>query len=806
LHGDPSLPAIDLLTDSRQVILSGEGKVFFAIRGKNHDGHSFLEIMYRNGVRIFVVEILPSGMDLFGGAAFIVASDVISALQSIASYKRRNFNIRVIGVTGSTGKTIVKEWLAEILGRSSRVLRSPKSYNSQIGVPLSVWKISGNYSTAIFEAGISMPGEMERLRDIIQPDIGVITNIGDAHSENFSNLEEKTSEKLRLFRDSSTIVFCRDHSIINSAISADPVLSCKRLTGWSVKDRNAEIYVETAIQAGGVTEISMQYSGRGYKFNIPFTDRASVENAITAASVCLSAGTDPDQVAAGMASLVSVAMRMEMKPGINNCQLIEDFYNSDPGSLAVAVESLGNGRIRDKVLILSDFEQSGRSGRELCSDVSDLIKRYDINRFIGVGPVLSSFRDFFKEGSSFYLSTDDFVNKFNASEFRNEIILLKGARKFEFEKIGRLLEHKTHQTRLEINLDAIINNLNCFRQKIGPDTRIMAMVKAFAYGNGPGEIASLLEYHRINYLGVAYADEGVELRKAGISTPVMVMNPDPDSFETMISYNLEPELYSFQTFEKFTGVAARHGLIGYPVHLKIDTGMHRLGFLPSEVKALCKRLRNNELLKVISVFSHFAASEDPAFDSFTHLQAQRLVEAAEAIKDSTGYSFMRHICNSAGVARFPGYHFEMVRPGIGIFGAEYVEGLDLLPAGRFITRISQIKVIPAGEPVGYGCNDSAGSDRIIAILPVGYADGLRRSMGNGKGFLFIRNTRVPLTGNICMDMCMADVTGTGAMEGDVAEIFGTNITVEEVARVCNTIPYEILTSVPERVKRVFTRG
>jgi alanine racemase len=805
LTGNPDLPVTELITDSRHLNYT-EGKAFFAIKGKNHDGHQYIPKLIKDGIRIFIVEYLPAGTDLQSDTAFILTQSVVGALQMLAAHKRRSFRSPVIAITGSAGKTIVKEWLAEILGQIEPVVRSPRSYNSQIGVPLSVWKLNEKYRMAIFEAGISMPGEMDALREIIEPDIGVITNIGDAHSENFISKAAKAAEKLKLFINSSQIIYCSDNALIHNLIITDPILKSKRLIDWSTENQQAAIYVNIVSLAGDGSFLKMTFSGIRHEFHIPFTDRASVENAITTASVCLALNTDPAIIEKGLASLVSVAMRMEIKNGINNCQLIEDFYNSDPGSLDMAIESLGSTRPVRTTLILSDFEQSGREEKELYREVAELVKRSGIDRFAGIGPALSRNYSLFGDGSVFYYSTDEFIQKFNPGEFRDEIILLKGARKYEFEKIGRLLEQQAHQTVLEVSFDAISHNLNEFRNHLYPGTRIMAMVKAFAYGSGPAEIASLLEFHRVSYLAVAYADEGVELRNAGITLPVMVMNPDPSSFGQMISYNLEPEIYSFLSLEKFSDVATRYGLLHYPVHIKIDTGMHRLGFMPDEVPELCRRLSRNELIRVISVFSHFAAGDDPVYDEFTRKQADLFQEAASLIGNSTGYSFMRHICNSSAIVRFPEYQFDMVRPGIGIYGVGNLAGLDLKPVGRFITRISQIKIIPGGEPVGYGCSDISDEDRVIAVLPVGYADGLTRRLGNRKGNLFIRNTRVPIIGNICMDMCMADVTGTGAEEGDEAEIFGENIKIDEIAGICQTIPYEILTSIPGRVKRVFYRG
>ena len=804
LTGNPDLKATDIVIDSRQLSVT-DGLVFLAIRGLNHDGHLFIENLYTKGIRIFIVEKLPKNPESFTGTAFIVTKNSIEALQLLASYKRKKFTSPVIAITGSAGKTIVKEWLADVLGLTTSVVRSPKSYNSQIGVPLSVWKLDEKYKLGIFEAGISFPGEMEKLQKVINPDIGVITNIGDAHSENFRDNHEKAVEKLKLFVNASMIVYCSDQDLLKQMITNNNTLSAKKIIDWSFKNENAAIFVKKKSSAIGITSVELIYNGITNKFEIPFSDRASVENAITVAAVCLSLGTNADVIRKGVSALVSVAMRMERKSGINNCQLLEDYYNSDPGSLGMALEYLKSQNKKRTTLILSDFVQSGRDEKDLYGEVAGLLKKTGIDKFIGIGEALSRNRSLFETNSRFIISTEEFIRTFNGNDFRNEIILLKGARIYEFEKIGKLLEQQIHQTVLEINMDAISHNLNEFRRCLKPGTRIMAMVKAFAYGAGPSEIAGLLEYHRVSYLGVAYADEGVELRNAGVALPVMVMNPDPAASEMMIKYNLEPEIYSFSSFDKFIEVASKHGLIQYPVHIKIDTGMHRLGFMPGEIGELADRIKTAECIKVISVFSHLAAGEDSSYDSFTHNQVEVYLKAISQIQAATGYPFLRHILNSSGIVRFPQYQFDMVRPGIGIYGGGDFEGLSLKTVGRFKTRISQVKKIQANDPVGYSCADISENERIIAILPVGYADGLNRRLGNRNGNLFIKGRKVPIIGNVCMDMCMADITGLNAVAGDEAEVFGENINISEIAEKCGTIPYEILTSIPGRVKRVFFR-
>ena len=809
LTGNPGLPVTDIVIDSRQVSFNDE-VAFVAIRGIHHDGHHFVENLYLKGLRVFIVESLPENIRKFAGGTFIVTGNSVRALQLLGSYKRNKFKSPVIAITGSAGKTIVKEWLADVLGLTIPVVRSPKSFNSQVGVPLSVWKLDERYKLGIFEAGISFPGEMDKLQKIIDPDIGVITNVGDAHSENFRDNREKALEKLKLFRNASVIIYCSDHELIRQLIREDTGFGNKKVVGWSFTNINAEIFVRKNSCRAGHTFVTLKYNGHENDFEIPFSDRSSVENAITVAAVCLFLGTDIEIIRKGISGLVSVAMRMELRSGINKCILIEDYYNSDPGSLGMALEYMRSqsGKHQDKkktTLILSDFLQSGRDSGELYSEVAALLTKTGIDRFIGIGEGLSQNSDFFETDSKFYSSTDEFIRGFIRSDYSDEIILLKGARLYEFEKIGELLEQQVHQTVLEINLDAISHNLNEFKRHLNPDTRIMVMVKAFAYGSGPAEIAGLMEYHRISYLGVAYADEGIQLRNAGVSLPVMVMNPDPAASEHLIRYNLEPEIYSFNSLERFTKIASKHGLLGYPIHIKIDSGMHRLGFMPEEIEELAGKIKASESVKIASVFSHLAASEDPSYDTFTKKQIGIFLKAADILQAAAGYLFLRHILNSSGIVRFPQFQFDMVRPGIGIYGAATLEGLSLKNTGRFKTRISQVKKIPANEPVGYNCMDVADRERIIAILPVGYADGLNRRLGGGNGSLFIKGRRVPIIGNICMDMCMADITGLNAEPGDEAEVFGENISILEVAEKCGTIPYEILTSIPERVKRIFFR-
>lgn len=792
----------DLHIDSRAA--TGEsGSVFFATKGPNHDGHSFIPQVYRRGVRTFIVEKIPEDCSGYHDASFIEVPGTIRALQNLAAYKRSRFHGEVIAVTGSAGKTIVKEWLSEILSHRKRVVRSPKSYNSQSGVPLSVWKLSDEYDVGIFEAGVSRPGEMIMLEPVIRPSMGIFTNIGDAHQENFADITTKVREKLLLFSHVKRLVYPLDNEVIQREVINFFGKGSHVPAGWSFVDSQAPFFIEILSSENEKTTISVSWSGNSDSYSIPFSDRASIENSVSVAVAALVSGVSSDVLSGAMPFLNPVAMRMAVRNGINNCVLIEDYYNSDPGSLSMAIDYLRSQQGRSHTLILSDFLQTGRDQRELALEVSKMVVRGMITRFIGIGESLLVNKEYFGEQSLFFKSTEEFIESFGDLSFRNEAILLKGARVFQFELIANLLEQKSHTTVLEVNLDAIVRNLNQFRSLINPGVRIMAMVKAFAYGSGGAAIGSLLEFNRVDYLGVAYADEGVDLRESGVTIPVMIMNPDPDSFGTIVRYNLEPEIYSMRLLSEFSMFASRHGLIGYPVHIKVDTGMHRLGFLPHEVPSMIKKVKSSGSMKVISVFSHLSASESPEHDHFTHRQASIFEAVCKTIAEGIGYMPVRHLLNSAGITRFSEYQYDMVRPGLGLYGLTMAGGISLSQVSRYISRISQIKEVKAGEPVGYGYTAISDKNRTIAIVPVGYADGLNRRLGNGVGSVFIAGKRAPVTGNVCMDMCMADITGIPAQEGDLVEIFGENLSIMEMAKVCDTIPYEIITSIPPRVRRIF---
>ncbi len=804
--GEPDLEVQELLIDSRKVSEMSGGTMFIALRSEKNDGHRYIPEMYRAGVRAFLVirKHFSGKSDDYPGAGFVISENSLEALHKLAAWKRNNYHGRIISVTGSNGKTIIKEWLSDILGKHENVIRSPRSYNSQVGVPLSLWNLSNEYDTAVIEAGMSMPGEIAKLEKIIKPDIGIFSHIGEAHQENFSSIDEKIHEKLGLFINSEAIVYPADKEAIHNKIINDKRLKGIRLFSWSSGKNDANITIIPELKEGDKPTLRVISGNKEFICNIPFSDMASVDNISTVITVLLLLGIDFEKISAGVKNLYPVAMRMEQKEGLNNCILLEDFYNSDPGSLRIAMEYLRGISDKDMTVILSDFIQANRNKYQLYGEVAGSIKKAGVKRLIAIGKDLRTYSKCFSIGTmNFFDDTDSFIRSFVPASFRDEAILLKGARLFEFERIGRLLELQTHQTKLEINLNSVLANLNIFRSYLDHDTRIMAMVKAFAYGAGPREISEWLTYNGIDYLAVAYPDEGVNLRKNGIKGHIMVMNPDPYSLRSLLEYDLEPEIYNQYILDCFIKEVKQHGINDYPVHIKLDTGMHRLGFMEEEIEKMVNSLVASKSIRVASVFSHLAAADNPLLDKYTHEQAGKFINISNYISEKTGAEFLKHLLNSAGIVRFPEYQFDMVRLGIGLYGISEagIKGLKTGPA--FYTRISQVKTIKGGEGIGYSLTDTSEKTRKIAVLPVGYADGLRRIMGQGQGRVYARGNYLPIIGNVCMDMCMIDISGTDLKPGDVVEIFGDNISINEVADTCNTIPYEILTAIHPRVKRIF---
>jgi len=809
LHGNGNPDAIirHLLIDSRS-LASPETSLFFALKGERQDGHKFITDAYQKRVRNFVVSELPSSFENFSGAIFILVKDTLSALQQLSANHRKKFNIPVLGITGSNGKTIVKEWLYQLMQEDKQVVRSPKSYNSQVGVPLSVWLTNEENDLAIFEAGISKPDEMEKLEPIISPTIGLITNIGQAHDENFLRPRQKIGEKLKLFVHANTLIYNRDNLELNEEIVANSVMKKLNLFTWSRKSK-ANLQVGKVTKEGSETELQGVFNNDFLRIKIPFTDEASVENAIHCWAVMLFLSYSNKTIAERMLRLNPVAMRLELKEGINNCSIINDSYNSDLGSLAIALDFLNQQKQHPKrTLILSDILQSGKNNTELYKEVALLVKEKGINRMMGIGEEISAQANQFETDKSFFRTTDEFLSHYNGNLFSNETILLKGARAFSFEKISQMLQQKAHETVLEINLNAFIQNLNQYRSKLAAGTKMMAMVKAFSYGSGGFEIANVLQYHHVDYLAVAYADEGIELRKAGITTPIMVMNPEEASYDVMIKYNLEPEIFSFRVLKLFDDAVKRSNITsseGYPIHLKLDTGMHRLGFEEKHVNELAVRIANSKSLQIRSVFSHLAGSDEPKHDDFTLQQIKKFGDMSEVIRSRFSYPIFRHILNSAGIVRFPGAQFEMVRLGIGLYGigANESEQAQLKNVSTLKTTISQIKNISAGESVGYSRRFVAKKEMRIATVPIGYADGLSRRLSNGKGKMIVQGKQASIVGNVCMDMCMLDISGIQCVEGDEVLVFGEQYPISLLAKDMDTISYEVFTGISRRVKRVY---
>ena len=794
-----------ILTDSRSLSFPEE-TLFFAIKTKRNDGHKYIKDLYQRGVRNFVVSTLPDDYAEFANTNFLVVKSPINALQSIATFHREQFDIPIIGITGSNGKTVVKEWLYHLLSPQFITTRSPRSYNSQIGVPLSVWLMNEHTELGIFEAGISEMGEMEKLKPIIQPTIGIITNIGGAHQENFSSLQDKCLDKLLLFKDCDVVIYNGDNYILNECVGRS--LFAAREIAWSTKDSERPLYIDKIQKDETGTTIHYYYLGFGREYRIPFIDDASIENSINCLAAALYLMVSSEDIAERMKTLETVAMRMEVKEGKNNCTIINDSYNSDFASLSIAIDFMTrrhDNKGKKKTLILSDILESGQTSKLLYRQVADLIHNRGIDHIIGVGENISSSSNRFDIEKHFFNTTEELIKSGILKTLKNEVVLLKGARIFHFDNLSDMLELKVHETILEVDLNALVDNLNYYRNKLKPETKIVCMVKASAYGAGSFEIAKTLEDQRVDYLAVAVADEGAELRKAGINSSIIIMNPEISAFSTIFNYKLEPEVYSFHLLEELIKAAEREGVTNCPIHIKIDTGMHRLGFAPSDIPALIERLKRQSAVIVRSVFSHFVGSDSTYFDSFTRKQIETFETASAELQAGFRHKIIRHICNTAGIERYPGAQFDMVRLGLGLYGVDPFTNNMLSSVSTLRTTILQIHDVPAGETVGYSRKGRLTRDSRIAAIPIGYADGLDRHFGNGNAYCLVNGQKAPYVGNICMDVCMIDVTDIDCKEGDKAIIFGKELPVTILADVLNTIPYEIFTSVSTRVKRIYFR-
>ncbi len=787
-----------LLTDSRKIIPSPKA-LFFAIKGMRHDGHHYIDSLYKQGILYFVVE---RDVDFYKypKAGFIRVGSAIKALQAVAIDHRRKFTCPVIAITGSNGKTIVKEWLFQLLSTHYRCVKSPGSYNSQIGVPLSVWEMNDQHELGIFEAGISQPGEMDVLEKIIKPTIGILTNIGPAHDEGFESTETKAREKARLFKDTEVVIYNSDGHAASEALKAIGGQG-KELIGWGQKSGSK---VELKFKNSYTVNISGYFDN--ISLTLPFEDPASRENALHCAMVLLWLGFEPALIQEKINQLHAIPMRLELKPGIHQCQLVDDSYNNDLEGLRISLDFLNGINQPKKTVILSDIQQSGISPETLCRQVARIISERGINKFIGVGEIFYRHKNIFESlplHTAMYDGTEQFLKAVDWNGFVNEAILVKGARVFQFEKIVQRLQKKIHGTIMAIDLAAMVHNLNFFKSLLQPGVKLMVMVKAFAYGSGSTEIAALLQYHGVDYLGVAYADEGVALREGHIHLPIMVMNPSEESFETLLEHNLEPEIYSTGLLIAYIRfLAGRSGRI----HLKLDTGMHRLGLEEPEIDLVINALKQHPEIELVSVFSHLAASDESKHDLFSKEQGSRFLAMAGQLQSALGISPLLHLINSAGILRFPDFQFDMVRLGIGLYGIDPSNNFQekLRPTATLKTVISQIKMVSHKESVGYGRTGTMETDKRIATLAIGYADGYDRGFGKGVGEVIIHGQRAPVVGNVCMDMTMVDITGIPeAKEGDEVIIYGEHISIQELATKIDTIPYELLTNTSERVKRVF---
>ncbi len=810
-----------LLTDSRSLCFP-EQTLFFALRTTHGDGHRYIDDLYRRGVRAFVVERVPDNADtVYPGACFLLVPSPMAALQRLAERHRDEFNIPVVGITGSNGKTWVKEWLYQLLRKEHAVTRSPRSYNSQIGVPLSVWLLNEHTHIGIFEAGISQPGEMLALHDIIQPTLGVFTSLGAAHQENFRSMDEKCMEKLQLFHDAEAVIYPSDDDVVSRCIRRSSYRG-ERI-GWSRYNEQVPFFVkEVKTQTSTFkSQITYIYKGTRGSYTIPYTDEASVENSISCAAAALYLGMTPEEVAQGMAHLEPLAMRLEVKEGQHGLTLINDSYNNDLQSLDIALDFLQR-REEDasrRMVVLSDIQQSGETVTLLYSQVAALLKERGISRFVGIGPDITSAAPLFNvEEKAFFATTGDFIRSDLFRNLHDSVMLLKGARSFGFEHITELLEQKVHETILEVDLNAVVHNLNHFRSLLKPETKMVCMIKADAYGAGAIEVAKTLQEHRVDYLAVATADEGAELRRAGITQNIIVMNPEMSSFKTLFDYDLEPEVYSFRLMDALIRAARAQGITGWPVHIKLDTGMHRLGFnvyyetsganesqKSHDLPELIARLKSQQAIIPRSVFTHFVGSDSDDFDAFSAHQFEFFDRASQELQAAFSHKILRHIDNSAGIEHFPERQLDMCRLGIGLYGVEPrpTPAGALQPVSTLKTTILQIRDVPKDETVGYSRKGVLTRDSRIAAIPIGYADGLDRLLGNRHGYCIVNGQKAEYVGNICMDVALIDVTDIDCQEGDQVEIFGRQLPVSVLSDLLQTIPYEVLTSVSNRVKRIY---
>lgn len=796
-----------LLTDSRS-LTDPEKTLFFSIKTRNNDGHKYMRELYDRGVRAFVAEYVPKDMEDVGDATIILVNNTVKSLQKLSKLHRKKFNIPIIGITGSKGKTTVKEWLYQLLSDDFNIVRSPRSYNSQIGVPLSVWEIDNATTLGIFEAGISMPHEMSALQQIIRPTIGIITNIGTEHSDGFGSIKEKCNEKIGLLSNCDCIIYNGDDKIIATAIN-ESCLGAKEIA-WSIYNSDSPLYISKIEKHKESTEIHYFYLRREGSVTIPFTDASDIQNAIHCLAVMLYFNRPEDVMKSRMASLTPVGTRMEVKEGVNNSLIVYDAYTSDLNSLNPALDFVSRRKTGRKpvTVIVSDVQHESLETSNLYKNVARLFALRGIRRVIGIGDEISKYSKYFSNDSRFFPSTSTFLAEMSPDDFDNELILIKGAARFHFERIADMLEARQHETVLEVNLDSLIHNYNRFRGMIRPTTGIVCMVKASGYGAGSYELAKSLQDQGAAYLAVAVVDEGVGLREAGITMPVMVMNPRGVNYQSLFSYHLEPEIYSFAVLKEIIREGEKYGISDHPAHIKLDTGMHRMGFTETDLPELISILKNQKVIRPQSLFSHLATADCLDLDDYTMGQFEQFERMCKKIESNFNHTIQRHILNTAGIVRFPEYQYDMVRLGIGLYGVSPLPETmlpDLKQVSSLRSVIISIREWHEGTTIGYGCKGVLKRRSRIATIPVGYADGIDRHLGNGAMRVWINGRRCPTIGNICMDACMIDVTDAYCQVGDHVEIFGDNVPVSELSDILETIPYEILTSVSTRVKRVYYR-
>lgn len=795
-----------ILTDSRSLCFPEE-TLFFALKSNRNDGHHYIPELYQRGVRNFVVSAPPQDIDSYADANFLVVLDPLKALQRLAERHREAFNIPIIGITGSNGKTVVKEWLYQILSDNYVIARSPRSYNSQIGVPLSIWNLNAQTELGIFEAGISQCGEMEALQTIIQPQYGIFTSLGNAHQENFVSMDEKCHEKLKLFKDAELLIYNEDNTMIKEGIQSYGMNG--KAFGWSFHNPDARLFVRPEYQECS-TVLTYRYQGTTDQVEIPFIDEASITDATHCLAMALYLNVDHSVIRQKMAQLEPIAMRLEVIEGKNGCTLINDSYNSDFNALDIALDFMNRRpdcQGKERTVLLSDLCQTGEKPEDLYGKVATLLESRHIKKIIGVGEAISQFADRFPMEHHFFTTTDELIGSGLLETLRNEVILIKGARTFRFDELTELLELKVHETILEIDLNAVVENMNYYRSFMKPETKMVCMVKASAYGAGAVEIAKTLQDHHADYLAVAVADEGADLRKAGIKSNIMIMNPEMTAFKTLFEYELEPEVYSFRLLDALIHAAEKEGITNFPIHIKLDTGMHRLGFDPyKDMEQLIEKLKHQTAVIPRSVFSHFVGSDADGFDEFSKLQYERFLHGSDMLQKAFPHKILRHICNSAGIEHFPERHLDMVRLGLGLYGINSRNNETINHVSTLRTTILQIHDIPKEDTVGYSRKGILHRDSRIAALPIGYADGLNRKLGCGHGYCLVNGQKAPYVGNICMDVCMIDVTDIDCKEGDSVEIFGKNLPVTVLSDLLGTIPYEILTGISTRVKRVYFQG